>query len=72
MKKNIAYKFILYPTNEQQIILSKTFGCCRYQNKETKNLSVSDWDCPNCSNHHNRDIKSAINIKKEGIRLAFL
>ena len=30
MKKNIAYKFRLYPTNEQQIILSKTFGCCRF------------------------------------------
>ena len=29
MKKNKAYKFRIYPTNEQKVLLGKTFGCCR-------------------------------------------
>ena len=29
MKINKAYKFRLYPTNEQKILINKTFGCTR-------------------------------------------
>ena len=55
MKINKAYKFRLYPTNEQKILINKTFGCTRlvynyYLNKkqelyksEKKNLS--SYDC---------------------------
>jgi putative transposase len=28
MEKN--YKFRIYPTNEQAILIQKTFGCCHY------------------------------------------
>ena len=27
---NIAYRFRIYPTEEQKILLGKTFGCCRF------------------------------------------
>ena len=27
---NRAYKFRIYPNNEQEVLLSKTFGCCRF------------------------------------------
>ena len=27
---HLAYKFRLYPTNQQQIALAKSFGCCRW------------------------------------------
>ena len=30
MKFNKAYKFRLYPNNQQQYLLDKTFGCCRF------------------------------------------
>lgn len=30
MKQNKAYKFRLYPTQEQEIIFTKTFGCVRF------------------------------------------
>ena len=54
MKQLIAYKYRIYPTEDQQVLLSKTFGCKRvifnhylnkqqerYQNKE-KHLSNYD------------------------------
>jgi len=54
MKQLLAYKYRIYPTEEQQILLGKTFGCkrvifnhylevqqTRYKNKE-KNLSYFD------------------------------
>lgn len=28
--KNKAYKFRIYPTKEQEVLIQKTFGCCRF------------------------------------------
>ena len=59
-----AYKFRIYPNNEQKVQIAKTFGCCRFvYNKtlayrkeiyEKEKTSVSKTDC---NNYCNRELK---------------
>lgn len=69
----LAYKSAWYgstvvriPTNYPS---SQTCGRCGYKNTLVKNLSVRKWECPNCGEHHDRDINAARNILNKGLQL---
>ncbi len=44
---------------------SKTCSCCGHK-MDSMNLSIREWQCPNCNTVHDRDLNAAINIKQEG------
>lgn len=48
---------------------SQTCNVCGYKNNATKDLSIREWDCPQCGTRHDRDVNAAINIKNEGMRM---
>ena len=73
LTRQISYKSDW--NNRQYIKVDRFFAssqmcnCCGYVNKDTKDLSVRKWTCPQCGVIHDRDINAAINILNEGLRL---
>lgn len=67
-----AYKYRIYPNNEQKVQIAKTFGCCRFvynqtlayrkekYEKEKKSVSKTD-----CNNYCNRELKKDYEWLKE-------
>ena len=48
---------------------SQTCSCCGYKNPLVKNLSVRDWECPECHAKHNRNTNASINILRKGLMM---
>lgn len=67
-----AYKYRIYPNNEQKEQIAKTFGCCRFvynqtlsyrkENYEKEKKSISKIDC---NNYCNRELKKEYEWLKE-------
>jgi putative transposase len=64
--QNRAYKFRIYPNQEQSILFAKTFGCVRFiYNQRLAELALSErtYKC-DCGFVFDRDQNAAINRGK--------
>lgn len=43
-KMNIAYHFRIYPNREQEVLLAKTFGCCRFLYNQMLNDKIREYE----------------------------
>ena len=48
---------------------SQICNCCGSKFSITKDLSVREWECPNCHSILDRDVNAAINILNEGLSM---
>ncbi len=67
-----AYKYRIYPNNEQKVQIAKTFGCCRFvynqtlaYRKETYGKEKKSVSKTGCNNYCNRELKKEYEWLKE-------
>ena len=65
IKGKFYYKINTYYSSSQ------VCSTCGYKNESIKDLSIREYDCPECGVHNDRDINASLNILLEGLKLHY-
>lgn len=65
-----AYKFRLYPNEEQEILINKTFGCARFVYNHYLHQSIHDYEESRKSKTYNQNSADLTQLKKELVWLS--
>lgn len=60
-----SYKFRIYPTKDQEILIQKTFGCCRFVYNYFLNKRIELYKETGKSTTYNKQSKELTRLKKE-------
>ena len=71
--RQLEYKCLWYDKKfikiDTYFASSQLCSNCGYKNSDIKNLDIREWTCPECGEHHDRDINAATNILNQGLTL---
>jgi putative transposase len=62
LKNNCESRGKLYVVANRWFPSSQLCSKCGYRNKDTKDLSIRTWTCPQCGTEHDRDVNAAQNL----------
>lgn len=64
-----GYKFRIYPTEQQRILMEKTFGCCRFVYNYYLDKSIKSYESIGKSSTYNQNSKDLTCLKTKNIWL---
>lgn len=62
---HLAFKYRIYPNKEQQNLINKTFGCCRFVYNYFLACRRDEWIVNHKSSSYKKTAKALTNLKKE-------
>ncbi|MEK6832893.1 MAG: RNA-guided endonuclease TnpB family protein [Nanoarchaeota archaeon] len=66
LRRQLEYKLLrkgkIFIKAPRFLASSQLCSSCGYKNKDVKDLSIREWECPKCNAKHDRDVNAGLNL----------